>query len=206
MRWYYGWNIVAVGMLFQAVIFGLIFYTYTFWAEAWMGDFGIERSEVMMPFFIATLAMGIVISPFAGRLMDTRSIRHLIIIGLFCIALGFFLIAQATALWQIIAIYATLVPIGVVLAGPLPAQTLVSRWFGKRRGLALGIVTTGTSVGGMTIPLLVSNTVVDFGWRAIHEFIALGIALTLPIIVWFVVRNHPGDMGLQAEPEADLKP
>jgi cyanate permease len=77
------------------------------------------------------------------------------------------------------------------LAGPLAAQTLAARWFVKRRGLALGISTVGTSLGGFAMPPLVTWLQASLGWREANDVLAIiALAVIIPP-VWLLVRNAP---------------
>ena len=199
--WYYGWNIVAIGITFQAILFGTTMFAFTMWVEPWKAAFGIDRGEVMYGF----LALGLVqsmISPFAGRAMDRLSIRALICGGAGAAAIGFLIISQATAFWQIATVYGSLIMIGVLLAGPLAAQTLAVKWFRGRRGLAIGLATIGTSLGGMIFVPAVTWLELQYGWRDAHVIIACVVAGVILPMVWTFVRNTPGELGIEPEPEA----
>lgn len=200
--WFYGWNIVGTGMTFQAIIFGFTFFSFTMWAPEWAAEFNTPLSEVMLIVISMNVAMGFV-SPFAGRAMDQWSIRGLICSGAICASLGFALISQATAVWHIMLIYCTLINVGVILAGPLAAQTLAAKWFRVRRGFAIGLSTTGTSVGGFLFPPLVTYLFLTHGWRTAHLILAVMILVVILPLVWTVVRNNPEDKGIA--PEADVK-
>lgn len=200
MRWYYGWNIVGAGLVFQAVTFGLIFFSFTFWVEPWMVDFEISRTTVMWAFTAFNLGMG-VMAPFAGRAMDKMSIRALVCSGSVCFASGLALASLATAFWQIIAIYATVITLGVILTSSLPAQTLAAKWFRANRGLAIGLVAVGTSIGGFLLPPVVAGLIADLGWRSANVILAGGAVLIVVPLVWLVVRNSPEDKGVAPEPE-----
>ena len=197
-RWYYGWNVVAVSMLFQAFMFGLTIYMFSFWAEAWMEEFAVDRAFISMGFVGHSLGMAVA-SPLAGRAMDKLSIRALVIGGMGAFALGFVLIAMATAAWQIIVVYGTFISAGLALAGPLAAQTLAAKWFGVRRGRAIGLVAVGTSIGGMLLPLWATLLLAEIGGRKTHLVLAVVVVLIMPL-VWRVIRNTPQDHGI--EPEA----
>ena len=71
-RWYYGWNVIATGMTFQAIAFGLTLYTYGLWVTPLGETFGASRAEVMIGFTLLSVVMG-ALSPFAGRAMDRRN-------------------------------------------------------------------------------------------------------------------------------------
>ncbi len=202
-RWYYGWNVLAVAMLFQAISFGIGIYSFTFWVAPWMQEFDAGRADVMTVFIILQVAMGLW-SPVAGRFLDARSIRHLIVLGAVCLSVGLVAIGRAASLWQIQAIYATLIVVGMLLCGPLPAQTLAARWFDRRRGLAIGIVTVGTSVGGFTLPLVVTVLHEWYGWRAANDLLAVAVIVVIVPLVWRVIRNSPAERGIPGEGARDL--
>ncbi len=190
MRWYHGWNILAVAMLFQAVAFGIGIYSFTFWVAPWSEEFGVGRGRVMIVFVTMQAAMGL-LSPWAGRAVDRLSIRGLIVTGSLCLAGGLALAGRAGALWHLNLIYGTLIVAGMLLAGPLAGQTLAAKWFTRRRGIALGVVTVGTSIGGFLIPPLVTALQAQVGWRAANDVLALIVVLVIVPPVWLLVRNAP---------------
>jgi MFS family permease len=191
MPWHHGWNVLAVGLLFQALSFGIAIYCFTFYVAPWSAEFGVGRGEVMLVFLSLQLALG-GLAPFAGRALDRLSIRGLVCAGALCLALGLALGARATQLWQLGVLHATLVVAGVLLAGPLAAQKLVTRWFRERRGLALGLSTVGTSLGGLALPPLVAALHSAHGWRGANDWLALLVA-GLVVPVWLVVRDGPAE-------------
>ena len=204
-QWYYGWTVVGVAMLFKGVLFGITFYSFTLYANEWLADpqIKVSAATVMLGSSLVMLMAGC-ISPLLGRALDHVSIRHLICFGAITTALGMVLVAYATAFWQILLVYACLLPFGIVLTGPLSAQTLTAKWFDGRRGTAMGIVTTGTSIGGFFVPVLIAYLFAKTDWRTGHLVIA---AVTLLIIlppVWLLIRNSPREMGIDPDPPASM--
>jgi MFS family permease len=190
LPWYHGWNILAVGMVFQAVSFGIGIYCFTFWVAPWSREFDVGRSQVMTVFLTMQVAMG-ALAPFAGRAIDRVSIRGLVIAGTLSLALALALAARAGALWQLNLLYGTLVVAGMLLAGPLAAQTLAARWFVRRRGLALGVSTIGTSLGGFALPPLVTSLQADLGWRDANDVLAVLVVVVVVPLAWLTIRNAP---------------
>ena len=201
--WYYGWNIVGTGMTFQAVLFGLTFFSFIFWAPIWAEEFDANLSYVQWANVGMMVAQGL-ISPFAGHFMDRLSIKWLITCGAISASLGFVAVSQATEVWHIIVVYCTLIPVGVLLSGPLAAQTLCAKWFNARRGFAIGLSTTGTSIGGFLLPILVGLLFSSLGWRTTHLVLAALIVVIVIPVVWTFVANNPEDLGIEPEPEAEL--
>lgn len=202
-RYYYGWNILAVGMSFQAVIFGIGFFCFTFWVAPWREEFGASRGDVMAILVAVQVVMG-ALAPFAGHAMDRLSIRGLIVTGALCFAAALALAAHATALWQIGVIYGVLFVAGGLLAGPLPAQTLAAKWFFARRGTAIGLSSVGTSLGGFVLPVLVTYLLTTYGWRQANLMLAAFVVLAIVPVVWVVVRNTPAERGVVAEADVEI--
>ena len=190
-------------MLFQAITFGITFYCFTLYVNEWLADPLIEvtRAQAMLANSALLVAAGAV-SPLIGPFMDRYSIRTLICLGVLAAATGMALVSIATAFWQILAIYGALISFCIVLSGPLAAQTLVVKWFDGRRGTAMGIVTTGTSIGGFTVPLLVSYLFTEVGWRTTNLIIAAAMVLLVIPPVLLLIRNNPAQLGLEPDPPA----
>ncbi|MDH3644862.1 MAG: MFS transporter [Gammaproteobacteria bacterium] len=201
--YYYGWNILAVGMLFQAVIFGIGFFCFTFWVAPWRAEFGGSRGDVMAILVAVQVVMGC-LAPFAGRAMDRLSIRVLVVGGSLSFAAALALSSLATALWQIGVIYGTLLVAGTLLAGPLAAQTLAAKWFFARRGAAIGLSSVGTSLGGFVLPVLVTYLIAAYGWRQANVMLALLVVVVVVPAVWLVVRNTPQARGVEPEPDLQI--
>lgn len=201
--WYYGWTVVAVCMLFLGIIYGITVYSYTLYATEWLADPRLEVSNASV-----TLASSLLIilsgfmSPLLGRAMDRFSIRHLICVGALATSLSLALASISTAYWQILIIFACLLPLGFVLSGPLAAQTLVAKWFDGRRGTAMGIVTTGTSIGGIFVPIIIGFLFDQTGWRAASQIVAAAVVLLIIPPVFWIIRNGPRDLHLAPDPPA----
>ena len=134
--WFHGWNVLALTMLYQAIVMGFTLYCFPFVAVSWIEEFGVSRRDVVVSVTAASLIMGFA-APFAGRALDRYSPRLIIGGGALTYAIGLLLVARATAQWQISAIYSLFISAGLVLTSILSAQWLVARWFVERRGLAL---------------------------------------------------------------------
>lgn len=199
--WYYGWNVIGAGIIFQAILFGLTLFSFIFWAPIWAEEFDAKLADVMWVNVGMMLAQGFM-SPFVGHAMDRRSIKWLITAGAIIASAGFLLVSRATQVWHIVVVYSTLVPLGMLLAGPLAAQTLAAKWFSLRRGLAIGISTTGTSIGGFILPFVVGILFYDYGWRHTHLILAGFVLVTVIPVVWLVVSNSPEEKGVPSESKA----
>ncbi|MEN3976946.1 MFS transporter [Emcibacter sp. SYSU 3D8] len=203
MRWYYGWNVIAIAIAFQAILFGFTISSYTLWVNVWAESFRAPLTDFMIGITIFIMIQG-GLAPFAGKAMDKFSIRLLVTIGVIGSAAGIALISLVTAPWQIVALYSTLIAFGTLLAGPLAAQTLAAKWFRGRRGFAIGISTVGTSLGATLMPPVVTKLFLEYGWRDTHLILAAAALLLVGPPVWWIIRNGPEEMGIEPDPESHI--
>ncbi len=186
----YRWVIVGYTLVIQAVTVGTLIYCFALFAVPWIDQFADSRAQVMLIISLLQIVFGL-LGPFAGHAMDRLRLRTIVMVGVACYALGFLLLAQATALWQIYLLFATLFPAAMVLMGTLVSQTLVTRWFTNKRGTAIGVSSMGTSIGGIAFPLLVAWWLAETGsWRDVaHALFALAIVVVAPL-TWIVLRRR----------------
>lgn len=189
-RWYYGWNVLGSAMLFQAAVYGLSIYTFTFWVETWVAEFDSSRGQIMLAVLLAQVLSGI-IAPFAGRAFDSFSLRYVITAALAIFGICQFLVGFSTAVWQIIVLYALFTALGLVAAGSMAGQILAARWFQDKRGMAMGWVATGTSIGGFLAPPLVTTLLVELGWRQAHMVLGAGVLIFIAPLIFLIVRDSP---------------
>jgi sugar phosphate permease len=90
--------------------------------------------------------------------------------------------------------------LGYVLAGPIPNQVLISRWFSGRRGRAMGCAYLGLGLGGVVAPLLINYLAHTLGWRHALQLLGAVILVVLfPVAIW-VTRSAPEERGIGSEP------
>jgi MFS family permease len=166
-------------------------------------DFGSTMAAVALGNGIVQAVMGLA-SPLVGPVLDRRSIRGVMLVGTFVLAVGLLLLTRVPELWHVGAML-PLVGVGATLIGPLPASALITKVFGDRRGRALGISATGTTIASLSIPPLAAYLIAEFGWRDAIATLAIGgAALTLPII-WAWARV-PGDRVAPLGPASSSAP
>ncbi len=200
---FYGWRMVGVTFITLFVSVGFVFYSYGLFVLSLEKEFGESRflTSLGLSFMNGAIALA---APFLGRAADSMSLRKMMATGGILMFIGFVLASQITAMWQFIFLLATVLGIGVAMIGQLPSTTLVSNWFVRRRGMALGIATMGVSASGVVMPPLTTVLITSMGWR--QTFIVYGIvaaALVVPL-VWLAVVNRPEDLELL--PDGDTQP
>ena len=137
-----------------------------------------------------------VASPFIGRWVDRYGARRVIFTGALTGALGFILLSLLDNLWQFYVGYAV---VGVAMAavGYIPTSAVVSNWFKKRRGTAIGVMSAGIGAGGPALaPLIGGYLIPNFGWKVSYLALAIIVCLIVVPLALFVIKTRPADMGL----------
>ena len=96
-----------------------------------------------------------------------------------------------------------LMAVGLVMSGLGPNVIIVSRWFRKHRGKVVGMVVASSSLGGATMPLLISPIVnnPDLGWRWGFGLLSVLFWLFAVIPVYKIIQPDPESMGLNPDGE-----
>jgi MFS family permease len=196
---YYGWAITAAGTMGNALQGGLVFWSMGIYTSAFEDQFGASRAKINLIETFLTVTANLM-SPMIGFMVDKKSARHIVALGTAALGAGLIIISFAGSLLHIWAVYALLIPMGVLALGVLPSSAMISRWFRKRRGLALGISLTGSSIGGALAPPLLTYLFMVWGWRT--ALLVVGIAVICMAPVFFkVLVNFPEDIDVELEPE-----
>jgi MFS family permease len=127
--------------------------------------------------------------------MDRQSLRRLALVGSLLLGSGFALLSLATAIWQVVAIFALCMAPAMVLIGPTLVSTLLARWFSRRRGTAMGAAALGTSAFGFLVPPVLQMAIAGIGWRS-AMLVAGAVILLVTLPAAWIIRDRPQSMGL----------
>ncbi len=201
-RVYYGWWIVLAAFLNLFFVVGIIFYGFPVFYPYFVESLGFTRAQVTQGFFLGFLFAGLPFGILAGTLIDRFGARFVILTGVGLVGLPLLLMGWMTRFWQFEFLCIVEV-LGYVLAGPIPNQVLISRWFSRRRGRAMGYAYLGLGLGGVVAPLLINFLAHTLGWRPALQLLGAAILLLLfPVGVW-VTRSAPEELGTGFEPMVD---
>jgi MFS family permease len=192
---FYGWWIVLAAFLNLFLAVGVIFYGFPVFYAAFVQSLGFTRAQVTQGFLLGFILVGLPFGLLAGVLIDRIGARAAILSGIGFVGVSLFLMGYITRLWHYEILCITEV-LGYVLAGPIANQVLVTRWFRKKRGRAMGYAYLGLGLGGVVAPLTVHYLLSAVGWRIAIQALGLAILLILyPVGIW-VTRSSPADLGL----------
>src|SRR5579859_967000 len=195
IRIYYGWWIVVAAFLNLFFVVGILFYGFPVFYPYFVESLGFTRAQVTQGFLLGFLFAGLPFGILAGTLIDRVGARVVILAGVGLVGLPLLLMGRMSRFWQF-EILCIVEVIGYVLAGPIANQVLIAKWFGRRRGRAMGYAYLGLGFGGVAAPMLVNFLARSLGWRHGLELLGTFILVVLfPIGIW-VTRSSPKDIGI----------
>jgi MFS family permease len=196
LPFFYGWVLVAIGFVTMAIgvnartAFSLLF-------PPILDEFGWERGTTAGAFSFGFLVSALV-TPCVGRLMDLRGPRLVIEIGVGSMAAGLLLATLVEEPWQLYLTLGGLVGGGVNCLAYTGQSLYLTRWFVRRRGLALSVAFSGVGIGSILILPWLQEIIATSGWRAACA--ALGVAvLALLAPLNLLLRRRPQDLGLEPD-------
>ena len=194
-RIFYGWYVLAASfflLFFQSgarFSFGIIF-------KPLIAELGWNRASISSVFFLNmvffALALGV-----AGKLYDRYGPRWVIFVSTVLLAGGYMCTALVRSLWQFYLFYGILTAVGAGGASVPLIASLVSKWFEKRRGMAISLTLSGTSLGQFVLVPIFNRFVLTYSWRISYLFIGLIILVLNTILALAVIKGDPVDLGFK---------
>jgi len=193
---YMHWIIVFIAMMCLLVSNGMIITGITAFDSAMLAEFPEwSRGDLKLRGLI-TLALTGLLAPFVGILIDKIGVKLLIIIGALVLSGSYFAYGNITDITQLYMIHAAFA-IVLLACGLNVSVILVSNWFVKLRGTAIGLAVVGTSLGGALLaPLFSSWLASGMDWREAYQLAAV-IPSALFLLAVFLVKNRPTEMNLK---------
>ena len=188
--------LVAFSVDFVAV--GFFFYSYGVFFNAIAKEFGGSHLGASLGLTV-THAVGAVAAPMVGRALDRFPLRRVIAVGAVSMSTGFLLLSQVNSLLEFYLVLGVFIGFGASSMGNLATSKLVTNWFDKRRGTALGIAASGVSLSGVVMPNVSAQLIENFDWRI--GFMVFGF-FTLCVVVPLVLRlviSRPEDVGMRPD-------
>ena len=195
-KFFYGWWMVVVAGIGLCLGYApIIVYSFSVFIKPLALDLHSNRASISLAFTLANL-MTSISSPLVGRLADRFGARRVILIASTIFAL---LLISAPLLsgklWSFYLFYGLLGFVGSAPA-PIPYVKVISRWFDRHRGLALGLTMVGIGSGAILMPAFSQRLIAVVGWRSTYTVMGLRVMVVSVPIVAFFLKESPEEMGL----------
>ncbi|MFO0690659.1 MAG: MFS transporter [Myxococcota bacterium] len=206
---YRGWWVLSATFACAMLVIGATNYAFGLFVVPVQAEFGLSRAAVNQGMSLFMIG-GALWAPIAGRILDRFPAPLVMTLGGGALGLGMAGIAASSSLTAIAVALAGPMALGAMCAGGLANTTIVSRWFRRRRGRALGIATVSSGAGGFVMVQLITALIGRHGWRAALAATGAIVALGVAALALGLVRSRPdeealeraGEIGPEAEDSA----
>jgi MFS family permease len=188
---FYGWWIVLASTFILFVASGIGFYGHGVILDPLRTLHGWSKatiSSAVTLYFFTSGIMGMII----GRQIDRYGPKWVLIIGSLIIAAGFVLLGNIKTVWQLYALY-FIMALGFSCTSLVPANTLITNWFIRKRGFAMSLTNTGLSAGGIVLVPFASYIITRWGLEVALPVLGTIYGVVVIISTSFI-KQRPSDI------------
>ena len=184
-------------------IVGFALYGLPFFYDHMVKEFGWSTTVVTSGNAVSKFVVGPVFGFFAGWIVDRFGPRRLMMAGILMAGMAVIGLSAMSGLWMFYLFY-FFNALGYVYGGPLPNQVLLSRWFDKSRGKAMGFAYLGIGIGGVIVFKLSAWLTLHLGWHgALRTLGILMIVIAFPL-AYFVKESPEAQAERKAAPPVPI--
>ena len=185
----YRWIIVGVTSITLALT-STIFHSFSIFFVALRKEFLWSRSITAGAFSLFYILYG-VIGPFAGSTVDRFGPRWVFVLGSLLWGLGLALCSLIHSWWQFYIFFGVIAAIGAGLTGWVPNTTVIQNWFKEKRGLAIGILSSGVGIGVFVCIPSIQYLINGIGWRMAYRVMAFFVPLVIITMTIIFLKKPP---------------
>ena len=194
---FYGWWVTLGAFLTFGISVGIPYYNMPFFYDYYENAFHWPRHAITLGFPVAAI-----LTLWVGPLMIPRfRPRNLIIAGTGLTFLSFAGFSRMNGSLTVYYLLWFVYTVGYILSGPIPHQIIISHWFRRKRGMAMGICYVGVGLLAAAFSLAVKPLTEDFGFRQALLVLGALMFLAWPVAL-LIIRDRPSDMGLHPDGDA----
>lgn len=192
-RVHYAWVVVGITFLTMLVAAGIRSVPGVLIIPL-ESEFGWDRATTSFAVSINIVLYGLC-GPFAATLVERFGIRRIMVAALLTLAVAVGLTTQMRTAWQLQLLWGVVAGVGVGALAGWVAATISNRWFVRRRGLVVGVLTAAGATGQLIFLPLLARIVEVAGWRLAALVVAAAALLMAPLVL-LLLRDQPSDAGV----------
>lgn len=189
-RWYFGWNIVAASAVLTMLTVGMRMGIGPFFLPM-AQDLGFSRSLLAGMVAIGMLCYGLAM-PLAGYLVARRGTCFVLLLGTAIVVLSAIWTVTARSPLNFFLAFGVVFSVGLGFTSPVALTPVLSRWFTRRRGMALFFLSTGSMAGIAVMTPVFNAGIAWLGWQGtIIAFAAVFALITIPTTLFIIREDAP---------------
>ncbi|MFE4426965.1 MFS transporter [Peribacillus butanolivorans] len=192
-RFHYSWIILII-TFFSIIVAGIVRSSSGVFIVPFENEFGWDRSVISLAFAISLFLYGLS-GPFMAALIEVLGLKKMMVFAMSTLLAGVFLTFFMEHEWQLILIWGIIIGLGSGLFLTVLSPYVANRWFEKRRGLAVGILTASTATGQLVLLPVLAIIIENYSWRWAIGLIMVLSLIMLAIILLFM-KNNPKEVGI----------
>ena len=173
-------------------------------------EFGWSRAVISASIAVNIALFGL-IGPFAASVMNQWGLRRVVLAALAVMTASVAASTRMSTEWQFFLLWGVLVGASTGVTAMVLAAVVATRWFDHRRSLVMGMLSAANATGQIIFLPQLASVTEGSSWRSAALIVAAAAAIVF-VLVWFVMRDRPSDVGLQpyghdpAAPPSTVKP
>ena len=191
---HYGWVVVGVTFLVLLVASGVRGAPGVLIVPL-EREFGWTRAAISLPISVSLLVYGIV-GPFSAAFIDRFGMKSVVLAALAMLLVGFAPTVFITSSWQLLPLWGLFAGLGTGIAAMILAAIVSNRWFVKRRGMVMGLLTGSAAAGSLIFLPTLANVAVAIGWRWSVAICCAAVIAVIPPVA-LLLRDRPSDIGIR---------
>lgn len=192
-KWHYSWIILLVTFL-AIITAGIIRSASGVFIVPFEEQFDWSRSSISLAFAVSLFLYG-VSGPFMAALVDKYGLKRMMLGSMSLLMVGLASTYMMQHEWHLLLIWGVMIGLGSGLFLSVLSAQVANRWFVKRRGLAVGILTAATATGQLVLLPILATLVEKYSWHAAIALILI-LSICMLIVIALFMRSFPADKGL----------
>ena len=194
---YYGWYIVAVGCICLAMTTGVVNNCFSQFMKPVCADMGITRQQMSLVQTVFSFSQ-MFFAMMWGSLSKRIHLHKSMCVCAVMMPIIYACYGLMQEIWMGYIVSIAITPFFYIISMAV-FNYIIGNWFLKNRGLAIGLASMGTGIGGMVMNTLSSQLIMHIGWRMTYFVLAaIMFVLVVPPVV-LIVREKPEDKGLSTK-------
>lgn len=190
---HYGWVVVAATFLTMLVTAGAVGAPGVFIVPL-QQEFGWATADISSALAVRFALFGLM-GPFAAAFMNRFGVRRMVLIALAIVVGGLVLSLGMTRIWQLVLLWGVVIGLGTGLMAMVLGATVAARWFDRRRGLVVGLLSASTATGQLLFLPMLAAVTDAVGWRTALGLVCAMLAVAA-VAALALLRDRPADLGL----------